>query len=148
MLVTSLMICTWLAITLHELGHFLFGKWCGDDFIFLAFGPFLIEKKSAGIRVKENRNWLFFGGVALMTPPQEKREILVKKMTLYTAGGPFISLLLAIFGLGLYELFSYQMLFYFALMNGTMEDLLVSKELLSSKHPLQYTIGKGKASYG
>jgi hypothetical protein len=109
----------WLAIALHEMGHVLFGKLSGFSFVFFVVGPFSIEKTSKGIRVKENKHWLFFGGVAMMTPPAKmKKENILKKWTMFVAGGPFLSLLLAIIGFILFKQFSLEFLLYCSIMNA------------------------------
>ena len=41
--------------------------------------------------LKENKHWFHFGGVAMMTPPNESN---IKKMMLYAAGGPILSLII------------------------------------------------------
>ncbi len=118
-MILSLVLAMWLAIALHELGHIVFGKLSGFEFFFYIVGPIQIEKYTNGIQLKENKNWLFFGGISMMTPPiQISKETIIKKWSMFAAGGPFLSLLLGTISYILYEQFSYVFLIYFAIMNG------------------------------
>lgn len=116
-LLGNLMLVAWLAIAMHELGHVIFGKWNGFEFVFFTVGPVRIERTADGIQLKENRIWLFFGGMAMMIPPQIQRETILKKWIMFTAGGPFLSLLLGSVSWLLYEWFSVSFLLYSAIMN-------------------------------
>jgi hypothetical protein len=114
----GLVLGIWLAITIHELGHVVLGCLVGFTFVFFTTGPFTIEKRHDRIKLTENKLWLYFGGVAMMTPPKLDNSNIIKKMTAYTAGGPAVSLITAIISVTIYRQFSFEFFTYFAMMNG------------------------------
>ncbi|WP_342601096.1 M50 family metallopeptidase [Psychrobacillus sp. FSL H8-0483] len=170
-MIGSLLLAMWVAIAMHELGHVIFGYLSGFEFVFFAFGPVQIEKTIDGIKMKENKHWLFFGGVAMMLPPQMKKESLTKKWAIFVVGGPVMSLLLESIFYILYGNFSDAFLLNCAIMNGgillatiipfktsmktdgyilfsmlrnneesilLVEELLIMKELLGRKQPVEW----------
>ncbi|WP_010274604.1 site-2 protease family protein [Paenibacillus senegalensis] len=148
-MVLSLVLAMWLAIALHELGHIIFGKLSGFEFVFYIVGPFQFEKSTHGIRLKENKNWLFWGGVTMMTPTiQINKETITKKWPLFVAGGPFLSLLLGIISYVLYEHFSYMFLMYFAIINGVifLATILPSKSSRTDGYVLLTLLKNNKDS--
>ncbi|MFS0862183.1 M50 family metallopeptidase [Fredinandcohnia sp. 179-A 10B2 NHS] len=118
LLTVSLIFAAWLAIALHEMGHVVFGKRAGFKFGFFTVGPIQVEKTSSGIKVTENKNWTFFGGVALMLPPEVKKEILIKKWATFAAGGPLTSILITLLSFMFYIIFTYEFLLFFTIMNA------------------------------
>lgn len=89
----GIIVAIWFAITIHELGHVIFGKLAGFQFVFFTTGPLFVEKTIHGVKFKQNKNWTFFGGVAMMSPPELEKEALRKRFFLMVSGGPLISLL-------------------------------------------------------
>ncbi|MGM0751559.1 MAG: M50 family metallopeptidase [Bacillota bacterium] len=99
----------WLiAVGLHELGHVIVGRWNGFEFGFLSVGPFQIEQTENGYRLTENKRWFFFGGVAMMVPPDMKKDDLIPKWTAFAAGGPILSFLAGLISFLVYEWLSFQ----------------------------------------
>lgn len=86
-------ICLIIAIFLHELGHVIFGVLCKFNFHFLTFGPFLIEKVQGKLKIRENKHWIYFGGVSFVTPTVEtfSNSKIKAKWGLFLFGGPFFS---------------------------------------------------------
>ncbi|MHA7136814.1 site-2 protease family protein [Rossellomorea arthrocnemi] len=107
-----------LAVGLHELGHVMAGRWNGFEFGFLAFGPIQFEQTKSGIKLRENKRWFFFGGVAMMVPPRIKKQGLIPKWAVFAAGGPMLSFIAGITFYLLYGWMSYEFFFYLAIMNA------------------------------
>ncbi|MFP7173885.1 zinc metalloprotease [Priestia filamentosa] len=173
-LITGLLLGGWLAITLHEVGHVIFGKLVGFEFILFTTGPIQVEKTLKGIALRENRNWTHIGGIAVMMPPSVEKKEMVNKQILYSAGGPILSLLFGLTGIILYKQIEHVVLLSFAIMNlgilvvtmipmgkggigsdgyfilsllkrnqkslELMDEMLISKELLSSKKPSEWNM--------
>lgn len=116
-MITTLLLTASLAITVHELGHVFLGKLNGFKFVFFVTGPFQFEKTRNGIKLTENKQWLLFGGVAMMTPPIEKQEMMRKKIAWYTAGGPIFSFSFVVMSYLLYTLLSRDFFLLFTIMN-------------------------------
>lgn len=117
-MIGGLIAAAWLAITLHELGHVMMGKLAGFEFITFITGPVQVEKTEKGIVLKENRNWASIGGLAYMIPPLVKKDEMIHKQILYSAGGPVFSLFFALAGLILYYQVHHDFLMFFSLMNA------------------------------
>ncbi|MFJ8063941.1 M50 family metallopeptidase [Psychrobacillus sp. NPDC096426] len=172
-MLSGILLSLWLAITIHELGHVVAGKAGGFEFVFFISGPVQCLKTVDGISLKENKIWLFLGGVALMIPPRVGYKKLAKKEALFVAGGPVASVLIGILSLALYYLSGYILFMYFAIMNiaifcataiplktsmktdgyvlltllknndetiKLLDELVLSKELLSNKQPIQWDV--------
>lgn len=98
-----LLIPIWFLIVLaiHEAGHLLGGFRRGMRFLLFIVGPFQWSRTQSGIRF----NWLFnlstFGGLAAATPNPDKP--LRPQLLSFIAGGPAISLMLAILALVLFS---------------------------------------------
>ncbi|UOE58947.1 M50 family metallopeptidase [Priestia filamentosa] len=107
----------WIAITIHELGHVIFGKIAGFEFNCFTTGPILIEKNAEGIKLRENKSWEFAGGMALMMPPFVQKEKMGSKQILYSAGGPILSLLFSLISFILYNQMEHIALLFFSLVN-------------------------------
>ncbi len=116
--ILSLLIAAWLAITVHELGHVIFGMRVDYEFAFFTTGPLLIEKTKRGVQLKENKNWLSVGGMAVMMPPIVEKEKMINKSIIYSAGGPAFSLVCGLLSFVLYDQFASIFFLYFALMNA------------------------------
>ena len=79
----------------HECGHLLAGRLVGFRFQFLALGPLLVSRSEAGrVRVGLNREPALFGGAALALPTDDRD--LVRRYTWFVAGGPILSVILAV----------------------------------------------------
>ncbi|MDI2588792.1 M50 family metallopeptidase [Psychrobacillus sp. NEAU-3TGS] len=172
-ILSGIVLSLWIAITVHELGHVLAGKVSGFEFVFFISGPFQCLRTADGIRLMENKNWLYFGGVAWMTPPRLEFKKLAKKEAVFVAGGPTVSILIGILSLAVYYLSDFILFLYFAIMNiviffataiplktsmktdgyilltllknnedttKLLDELILTKELLSSKQPTQWDV--------
>ncbi|QXE02457.1 site-2 protease family protein [Terribacillus sp. DMT04] len=105
LLLIQLGMAAFLAIALHELGHVIGGKLMGMNFGYFVVGPFYVEKGRKRIRVRENRSWGLFGGVALMLPaPGRTEERHRKDLAMMTISGPIMSLLLSLLTLAIWQL--------------------------------------------
>ncbi|MFO0584739.1 MAG: hypothetical protein U0229_20905 [Anaeromyxobacter sp.] len=87
---------TYLALLLHETGHVLGGLSQGFRFLFLAAGPLWLERGAGGrgLALRLNRIPATWGGVAACVPLDDRD--LVKRMAVLAAGGPAMSLALAL----------------------------------------------------
>ena len=81
----------WLAITIHELGHWLGGILVRFRTLIVVVWPFRIQRDGARLRVGTVWNLSFIGGMVacLPTDPRDLR----RRMAVLTAGGPVASLL-------------------------------------------------------
>lgn len=135
LVVVSLIVGAWMAITIHEIGHVIFGKIAGYEFLNLITGPFLLEKTERGIKLLENKSWLSFGGLSVMMPSINEKKRMIKNSFIYTVGGPFSSLFLCLLSLFLsYELDNIY-LKYFACINGGI--------LIATMIPFKDSMGMG-----
>ena len=108
---------TWLAITLHELGHIIFGKVQNFQFLYFITGPFEITNKGNRLKISENKNWLYFFGVSMLMPYEKKPEALRKKWLILALGGPIISLFVSIVSMLVYVLFDNSIALVFSVIN-------------------------------
>lgn len=60
--------CWLFAVTIHEMGHVLFGITNGLKFLFTSVGPITILKKDKRVKLKENSSWYYFQGVTALMP--------------------------------------------------------------------------------
>lgn len=115
----GLVVGWFLAVALHELGHVIFGLFGRFAFMFFAIGPFQMERTSTGIKLTENKNWMFFGGVSSMLPPENiDRNVLRKRWSLFVAGGPIMSLLFTVCFTICYWLIQQKIIALFAIINA------------------------------
>lgn len=103
-----------LVIAIHELGHVIFGLISGLKFRFMTVGPITIQKEKGKLRIRENKLWAYFGGVATLVPPSIETPNLSKKWAWMTLGGPITSLLFGITSGYIYMVSYYQYLLYFS----------------------------------
>ena len=66
-----------LVLAIHELGHVVFGVIGGLTFKFMTVGPLLFKRKGK-LRIRENKLWAYFGGVATLVPPSIETPNLSK----------------------------------------------------------------------
>ncbi len=93
-----------IVIAVHEAGHALAGVWVNFDFRLYVVGPFMWEKEQDGWRFKWNKNVNTAGGLVLCLPTGTAD--LPKRFSIYAAGGPVASILLAAIGYVLFRLLS------------------------------------------
>lgn len=106
-----------LSITIHELGHVLFGLNVGHRFLYFTTGPLTLEKSANKIRIVPNVSWIAFGGTSMMLPSSFEKEKMIKNEILYAIGGPLFSLSTSIISYLLYSISNYSFFSFFALMN-------------------------------
>ncbi|MCW1239405.1 MULTISPECIES: zinc metalloprotease [Bacillus] len=103
-----------LVLAIHELGHVVFGLIGGLNFKFMTVGPITVQKEKGKVRIRENKLWAYFGGVAMLIPPSIVTPNLSKKWAWMTLGGPITSLLFGITFGYIYMVSYYQYLLYFS----------------------------------
>ncbi|MCU5093968.1 site-2 protease family protein [Bacillus wiedmannii] len=103
-----------LVVIIHELGHVIFGIIGGLTFKFMTVGPITVQKEKGKVRIRENKLWAYFGGVAMLIPPSIVTPNLSKKWAWMTLGGPITSLLVGITFGYIYMVSYYQYLLYFS----------------------------------
>ena len=54
----------------------------------MTVGPITVQKEKGKIRIRENKLWAYFGGVAMLVPPSIETPNLSKKWAWMTLGGP------------------------------------------------------------
>ena len=67
-----------LVLAIHELGHVVFGLIGGLHFKFMTVGPITIQTEKGKLRIRENKLWAYFGGVATLVPPSIEAPNLSK----------------------------------------------------------------------
>ncbi|PFI24579.1 hypothetical protein COI75_09625 [Bacillus cereus] len=106
-----------LVLAIHELGHVVFGLIGGLKFKFMTVGPITVQKEKGKVRIRENKLWAYFGGVAMLVPPSIETPNLSKKWAWVTLGGPITSLLFGITSGYIYMVSYYQYLLYFSVLH-------------------------------
>ncbi|HGP3673670.1 TPA: M50 family metallopeptidase [Bacillus pacificus] len=106
-----------LVLAIHELGHVVVGLIGGLNFKFMTVGPFTFQKEKGKVRIRENKLWMYFGGVAMLVPPSIETPNLSKKWAWMTLGGPITSLLFGITSGYIYMVSYYQYLLYFSVLH-------------------------------
>lgn len=91
-------------IAVHEAGHAIAGIRMKFNFKTYIVGPFLWEKDRETWKFKWNKNVNTAGGLVICMPVGT--ENLTKRFSIYAAGGPIASVILAIVAYGLYNLIS------------------------------------------
>ncbi len=94
-----------IVIAIHEGGHALVGVWMKFDFRMYVVGPFMWSKEQTGWQFKWNKNVNTAGGLVICMP--SGTENLNKRFSMYAAGGPMASLVLAVFSYGVFLLLSF-----------------------------------------
>ncbi|WP_270341065.1 M50 family metallopeptidase [Bacillus mobilis] len=103
-----------LVLAIHELGHVVFGLIGGLNFKFMTVGPITFQKEKGKVRIRENKLWMYFGGVAMLVPPSIVTPNLSKKWAWMTLGGPLTSFLFGMTFGYIYMVSYYQYLLYFS----------------------------------
>jgi hypothetical protein len=96
----GVLLCLYVAVALHELGHAAAGKWAGYHLIYLVVGPLRLGREVAGWRLRFLSRGLFsFGGWAYGVPTVWSGWRW--RRLLFIAGGPLASLVLLLAVVGL-----------------------------------------------
>ena len=90
-LLPIVVLVSWLAIAIHELGHVLAGLSQGFEFRFISVGPTMLEKEGEKMKFKWNTNFNNYGGLALCLP--KRNHNLTKRFAFFAVGGPMASLI-------------------------------------------------------
>jgi hypothetical protein len=90
------------AIGIHEGGHAVAGVNVGFDFKMYIVGPFMWEKDTTGWHFKWNKNVNTAGGMVMCLPTDTVD--LPRRFSIFAAGGPLASLILAVVAYGIYAL--------------------------------------------
>lgn len=106
-----------LVLAIHELGHVIFGLLNGLQFKFMTAGPITIQKEEGKMRIRENKRWMYFGGVAMLLPPSVYTPNLSKKWAWMTLGGPLTSFVCGAVSGYIYMVSYYQFLLYFSVLH-------------------------------
>ncbi|MBE7104309.1 M50 family metallopeptidase [Bacillus cereus] len=106
-----------LVLVIHELGHVIFGLIGGLKFKFMTVGPITVQKEKEKVRIRENKIWMYVGGVAMLVPPSIHTPNLSKKWAWMTLGGPITSLVFGIVSGYIYMVSYYHMLLYFSVLH-------------------------------
>lgn len=96
-LIFGALLCSFLAILWHELGHVFGGYLAGFQFRMLVAGPLKILKRQQKLSVHINRNIGMMGGLALSLPTELVG--IRRGLTYYIAAGPVFSLMLGLLGI-------------------------------------------------
>jgi hypothetical protein len=91
-----------LVIGFHEAGHAVAGVWQKFDFRMYVVGPFMWDNEKEGWKFKWNKNVNTAGGMVICMPTGT--ENLKNRFSIYAAGGPIASLILAGLFYGFYLL--------------------------------------------
>ncbi len=89
----------YLAILLHELGHFAGGIWAGFAFRQFAVGPLVLIQETGGLRLRWVPARLLGGGHVMMAP--ESTDRLRPRYLQFMTGGPVVTALLFVIPLAL-----------------------------------------------
>ena len=103
-----------LTFFIHELGHVVFGVAAGYQFNFLTVGPITIERG----RVRTNESWALYGGVASCSPKTDDLQKIIQQHLWFAAGGPIVSIVVAIASLILGFMMELQLVIIFGIFNA------------------------------
>ncbi|WP_212936763.1 M50 family metallopeptidase [Bacillus hominis] len=106
-----------LVLAIHELGHVICGLIVGLKFKFMTVGPITVQKEKGKIRIRENKIWMYVGGVAMLVPPSTQTPNLSRKWAWMTLSGPLTSLIFGIVSGYIYMVSYYHMLLYFSVLH-------------------------------
>ncbi|MED0990126.1 M50 family metallopeptidase [Bacillus nitratireducens] len=106
-----------LVLAIHELGHVIFGLMGGLKFKFMTVGPITVQKEKGKIRIRENKIWMYVGGVAMLVPSSTHTPNLSKKWAWMTLSGPLTSFVFGIVSGYIYMVSYYHMLLYFSVLH-------------------------------
>ena len=90
-LLVGFVVLAFLVILVHEFGHVAGGKLAGFRFFMLVVGPFKLVREGEAVRLRLNKALNPGGGLALLLP-DDGEEVSVRRMAMYIAGGPVMSL--------------------------------------------------------
>jgi len=106
-----------LVLAIHELGHVICGLIVGLKFKFMTVGPITVQKEKGKIRIRENKIWMYVGGVAMLVPSSTHTPNLSKKWAWMTLSGPLTSFVFGIVSGYIYMVSYYHMLLYFSVLH-------------------------------
>ncbi|MFB5251543.1 M50 family metallopeptidase [Bacillus mycoides] len=106
-----------LVLAIHELGHVICGLIVGLKFKFMTVGPITVQKEKGKIRIRENKIWMYVGGVAMLVPPSTHTPNLSRKWAWMTLSGPLTSFVFGIVSGYIYMVSYYHMLLYFSVLH-------------------------------
>lgn len=106
-----------LVLAIHELGHVIFGLIGGLEFKFMTVGPITVQKEKGKIRIRENKMWMYVGGVAMLVPSSPYTPNLSRKWAWMTLSGPLTSFVFGIVSGYIYMVSYYHMLLYFSVLH-------------------------------
>jgi membrane-associated protease RseP (regulator of RpoE activity) len=86
------------AAVVHECGHFLAGTLCGMECRFIVVGRLLLRRERGKLKPALNKSLWMAGGPVLMVPSGANN--LVARGAWMVAGGPLVSLALALIAFG------------------------------------------------
>jgi hypothetical protein len=86
-----IIIAYFVVIGIHELGHVLAGWSQKFVFRFITVGPFMLEREAGQLKFKWNKQVNLLGGLALSLPNDQYN--LVKRYSIFIAGGPIASII-------------------------------------------------------
>ncbi|WP_339252204.1 site-2 protease family protein [Sporosarcina sp. FSL W8-0480] len=103
LLVAAIIIISFpLTILLHELGHFLAGRFQGMRLLNLSVGPLVIEKHEGKLHFHIVQSALGYMGRAMMVfPEQLEKELMRDKLVRYIYGGPLINVFVGLTTIGI-----------------------------------------------
>ncbi|MES9698824.1 MULTISPECIES: M50 family metallopeptidase [Bacillus] len=106
-----------LVLAIHELGHVICGLIVGLKFKFMTVGPITVQREKGKIRIRENKIWMYVGGVAMLVPSSTHTPNLSKKWAWMTLSGPLTSFVFGIVSGYIYMVSYYHMLLYFSVLH-------------------------------
>ncbi|MBE7147094.1 M50 family metallopeptidase [Bacillus mycoides] len=106
-----------LVLAIHELGHVICGLIVGLKFKFMTVGPITVQKEKGKIRIRENKIWMYVGGIAMLVPSSTHTPNLSKKWAWMTLSGPLTSFVFGIVSGYIYMVSYYHMLLYFSVLH-------------------------------
>lgn len=81
----------------HEAGHAIAGSLAGWRLQSLFVGPWRFIRDDAGMRVTFHRSYFYYGGAAVLVPPEWRSDEYIRRSFRHmVAGGPLASVLLAL----------------------------------------------------
>ena len=108
-----------LSILLHELGHFLAGRFQGMRLLNLSVGPFVMERYEGKLHFHIVPSVLGYLGRAMMGFPEHlNKDAMKKKLIRYIYGGPLINIFTGIMMIGIaFGLWHHPFFLFFGIIN-------------------------------